>query len=262
MQTRIRRAAVRLAAGLAAAALVAGCGDGGSSAVPSGSPDSRHGAEAVDTYSSVELLRAKLVASSDAYYAGGSAEDAGRQLARARAEYEPLAARVRAADPVLDREVLARFGVLQRNLRRGIAPDHYRDITDALTDQLMEGVSQALVKPAARTDPGLQAEALRRVAIRLAATYDAAGAGAGDTTGRLAFQESWGLWRRAQALTALLKPDLDGQKSTVAGALNGLRDTAFPEGPTQPDSPPAARVDKAGVRVVEALNKRFGIGSL
>lgn len=248
---------MRAAAACLAAIALAGCGSGGGPSVPKGSPDARHGAEAVDLYASVELLRAKLVASSDSYYAGGSVEDARRQLARALAAYQPLAERLRARDQVLDREISARFASLERNLTHGIQPDHYRDLASVLTDQLLEGVSQALLKPEARTDAGLQAEALRRVTTRLAATYDAAATAQGDGTGRLAFQEAWGLWRRALALTAVLKEDLDGQKNTVAGALNGLRGTAFPEGPNEIDAPPSAKVDAAGLRVAGALDKRF-----
>jgi hypothetical protein len=230
--------------------------------VPRGNPDARHGPRAVDDYASVELLRARLVASSDAYYSGGSAEDARTQLERARGAYDVLAVRVRANDPVVNREVVARFDVLAHDIRRGIAPDHYRDLAGPLADQLMDGVIQALVPQSARTDRGLQAEALRRVTARLAATYDAAALGADDTTARLAFEESWGLWRRALALTALIKPDLGGQKSAVAGALNTLRGSAFPDGPTLVDNPAAGRVDSARTKVVDALDKRFGFESL
>jgi hypothetical protein len=230
--------------------------------VPHGNPDSRHGPRAVDDYASVELLRARLLASSDAYYAGGSAEDARRQLERARGAYDVLAGRVRGNDRAVNREVVARFDVLARDIRRGIAPDHYRDLAGPLADQLMDGVIQALVPQSARTDRGVQAEALRRVTGRLAATYDAAAAGADDTTARLAFEESWGLWRRALALTALIKPDLGGQKSAVAGALNTLRGSAFPDGPALVDSPPAGKVDSARTKVVDALTKRFGFESL
>jgi hypothetical protein len=249
------------AACVATALAAAGCGGGGST-VPRGNPDARHGAAAVDSYASVELLRALLVASSDSFYSGGSADDARTQLARARASYDALAPRVRAADPVVDHEVIVRFTLLARDLRRGIRPDRFRDLSNPLSDQLMDGVSQALVKPAARGDRGLQAEALRRVTTRMAATYDAATSAAGDPTGRLAFEESWGLWRRAQALTALIKPDLGGQKDRVTNTLNGLRGSAFPQGPTQPDSAPAGKVDAAGTRLVRALDKRFGFGGV
>src|SRR4051794_30548865 len=217
--------------------LMVGCGSGGGGAVPQGNPDARHGPAAVDDYAAVELLRARLVASSDGFYAGDSAEDARTQLQRARAAYNVIAGRVKANDPVLAREVTARFDVLARDLRHGIAPDHYRDLANPLSDQLMDGVTQALVPDAARSDRGVQAEALRRVTQLLAATYDASAGLADDTTTRLAFEESWGLWRRALALTALIKPNLGAQKNTVAGTLNGLRGAAFPEGPRLPDSP-------------------------
>src|SRR3954454_19516172 len=197
----------------AAAALVvltiAGCGSGGGGGhVPRGNPDSRHGPAAVDAYASVELLRALLIASSDEYYAGGSAADDRTQLTRARASYDGLSAKVKAGDPVVDREVVARFDVLAKYIRQGITPDHYRDLAGPLPDQLMDGVAQAVVPDAARSDRGVQAEALRRVTARLAATYDAAAAGSDTDTARLAFEESWGLWRRALALTTLIKPDL------------------------------------------------------
>lgn len=251
-----------LAAALAVLVGVLGaCGGsgGGSGGVPQGNPDARHGPAAVDAYASVELLRSLVVASSDPYYAGGSASDAKTQLQRARAAYDVLAPRVKANDPVVDREVVARFDVLARDIRRGIAPDHYRDLAGPLADQLMDGVAQALVPQAARSDRGVQAEALRRVTTRLAATYDASAAGVDDTTARLAFEESWGLWRRALALTALIKPNLGGQKNTVAGSLNNLRGSAFKNGPSILDSPPADKVDSAGTRVIDALNKRFGL---
>jgi hypothetical protein len=195
------------------------------------------------------------------YYAGGSAADARSQLTRARSAYDLLAARVRAKDPVVDREVVARFGILARDIRRGIAPDHYRDLANPLSDQLMDGVAQALVPAKVRTDRGVQAEALRRVTARLAATYDAAAGGADEATARLAFQESWGLWRRSLALTTLIKPNLGSQKNAVAAALNNLRGSAFPQGPQPLDAPPAEKVDAAQAKVAAALNKRFGLGS-
>ena len=250
---------MRAAAALAAIALlVAGCGGGGSGSVPRGSPDARHGPAAVDDYAAVELIRARLIASSDAYYAGGSADDARAQLARARAAYAVLAARVKSKDPVVDREVIFRFNALARDIRSGMPPDHYRDLATPLADQLMDGVSQAIVPAAARNDRGLQAEALRRVTALLSATYDASASGADETTARLAFQDAWGLWRRAVALTALIKPDLGGQQSTVADSLNNLRGKAFPNGPNTLDTPPAEKVDQVGTKVIDALDKRFG----
>jgi hypothetical protein len=243
--------------------LVAGCGSSGSGGVPRGNPDSRHGPAAVDDYAAVELLRAKLVASSDSYYAGGSAEDARTQLSRARAAYDILAPRVKAKDPVVDREVVARFDTLARDIRAGTAPDHFRDLAGPLADQLMDGVSQALVPQAARSDRGVQAEALRRLTTRMTATYDASASGDTDIgTARLAFEESWGLWRRALSLTALIKPDLGGQKNTVAGSLNNLRGSAFPDGPNLVDAPPAQKVDSAGTKVIDALSRRFGFDAI
>lgn len=256
---RIRAAAV--AACLATAAPLGGCG-GSSPKVPHGNPDARRGAQAVDHYAQVEFLRALLVASSDSYYAGGSAEDARSQLRRARTAYDQVAAQVRAGDPVVDREVVVRFDIVARRLQQGIAPDKYRDLVGPLSDQLMDGVAQALVPQAARTDSGVQAEALRRVTLRLSATYDAAGGGTDDTPSRLAFEESWGLWRRAQALQTLLGADLGSQQGRVMNALGNLRGPAFPNGPIQPDQPAAAKVDAASTRIVRALDGRFGLGAM
>ena len=200
-------------------ALATGCGS--QPKVPHGNPDNRHGAQIVDLYSAVELLRALVIASSDSYYAGGSETDARTQLERARASYDQLAGRVRAANPVLDHEVVVRFDLIAGLLRKGVRPDHYRDLAGPLGDQLMDGVSQALVPQAARTDPGVQAEALRRIALRLAATYDAASSPATDTPSRLAFEEAWGLWRRAQALDLVLGARLGNQQGSVTNAPHG-----------------------------------------
>jgi hypothetical protein len=256
----MRRAAAAVLVALACA--LSACGGGGSGRVAQGNPDARHGPAAVDSYASVELLRALLIASSDSYYAGGSAGDARQQLVRARAAYGALAPRVRANDPVVDREVVARFNALARDLNAGMAPDRYRDVAGPLADQLMDGVSQAVVPQRARSDRGVQAEALRRVTARLAATYDAASAGADPGTARLAFQEAWGLWRRAQTLASLIKGNLGSEQGDVSGTLNGLRGSAFPDGPAIVDAPPAAKVDNAGTKVIDALNKRFGFEPL
>ena len=64
------------------------------------------------------------------------------------------------------------------------------------------------------------------------------------------------------ALTTLIKPSLGDQKDTVAGTLNGLRGTAFPQGPIQPDAAPRGKVAAAATRVVDALDKRFGFGGI
>src|SRR3954452_25583601 len=132
---------MRRSAALLAVLAIAGCGSsGGGGGVPRGNPDTRHGPAAVDDYAAIELLRARLVASADSYYSGGSASDARTQVERARSAYNVLSPRVKAKDPVLDREVVARFNAVQRALRHGVAPDHYRDETSPLSDQLMDGV--------------------------------------------------------------------------------------------------------------------------
>src|SRR4051794_7533452 len=91
----------------ATALALAGCGTGGGHAVPRGNPESRHTTSAIDTYAQVEFLRALLVASSDGYYAGGSADDARSQLRRARSAFDSLQHPPRAAAAGLDHEGLA-----------------------------------------------------------------------------------------------------------------------------------------------------------
>ena len=252
----------RVCAALAVCLIAAGCGSGSGGAAPQGNPDARRGTTAVDDYAAVELMRAKIIASSDGYYGGGSVADARTQLARARSDYDVLAPRVRAKDPVVDREVSARFNLLARALSHRLAPDHYRDEAGPLSDQLMDGVSQALVPDAARSDRGVQAEALRRVATRMSATYDAAAGLSDASTTRLAFQESWGLWRRAQALTSLIKGNLGGAKDTVSNTLNDLRGSAFPDGPTLPSKPEASTLDSADNKIIDAITRRFGFSSV
>src|SRR3954466_16436542 len=101
------RSAVRRAAAFGVLLVIAGCGSsGGSGGVPQGNPDARHGPTAVDDYAAVELLRARVVASSDGYYSGGSAADARTQLNRARATYDALAPRVKAKDPAVAPELV------------------------------------------------------------------------------------------------------------------------------------------------------------
>jgi hypothetical protein len=248
---------------LVLACALSACGSGGSGKAPQGNPNARHGSTAVDSYAAVELLRARLIASSDSYYAGAPAGDARQQLAGAREAYDALAPRVRANDPTVDREVVARFNLLARDLHRGGAPDHYRDLTNPLADQLMDGVAQAAVPEAARSDRGVQAEALRRVANQLAATYDAASAGAATNIARLAFQQSWGLWRRAQVLSTLIKVQLGEHAGAVASDLNDLRGSAFKNGPSMPGSlPNASTVDTTAGNVIAVVTKQFGLGAL
>jgi hypothetical protein len=256
----MRRTSALASIALVTAAL-AGCGSGGSgtTTVPRGNPDARVGATVVDDYAATELLRSLVIASSDAYAQGAPLSDARAQLAQARSNYDVLAPRVKAKDPVVDREVTARFNLLQQDLRKGIARPHYQELAGPLGDQLMDGVLESLVPAKAQTDRGVQAEALRRVADRLAASYDAAASAPDPITGRLAFEASWGLWRRAQTLAGTLKPYLGNEAGTVGNAINALRSSAFPNGPREIASPPSQKVDAVGNKVQAALQKRFGL---
>jgi hypothetical protein len=252
-----RRAAAAALASLALLAL-AGCGSSGPR-VPHGNPDLRRGPQAVDSYAQVEFIRALVIASSDEYYAGGAADDARLQLTRAHTLYDQVAGRVRSADRVVDREVSARFGLVAKVLREGTPPDRYRDLAGPLADQLMDGVAQALVPQAARSDPGVAAEALRRVAVRMAADYDTSASALDETQARLAFEEAWGLWRRAQALQSILGNRLGGEQGLVKNTLGNLRNPAFPQGPLPPDQPNVKKVDSASLRIQTALARRFGL---
>jgi hypothetical protein len=250
-----------LTAAVAAACLVLGGCSGREPVVPQGNPDARHGAEAVDAYASIELMRALLIASSDGFAAGGSADEARVQLDRARAGYARLSAAVRAGDAELDHEVLLRFDQAAHAIRNGTTPETYRGLVGPLFDQLSDGITQAALSAAVRGDPGVQAVALRRVAMRMAATYDAAGAPGGDTPSRLAFQEAWGLWRRATILDSVLGGNLGSQEGPLASALNNLRDPVFKDGAGSTARLPA-RVDAAARRVVRGVDARFGLQGL
>ena len=251
-------AACAVALALALALGIGGCGGSGPK-VPRGDPDLRHGPTAIDSYAQVEFMRALLIASSDEFYAGGPAGDARTQLQRARALYNQLAGRVRTADPTVDREVTARFNLVARLLAQGAPPDRYRDFAGPLSDQLMDGVSQALVPRAAGADPGVKAEALRRIAIRMAADYDAATSALDDTQARLAFEEAWGMWRRGQAVANILGNELGSKQSLVKNTLATIHAKSFPQGPSIPQSPRPDQVDGASVEIVDAVVKRFGL---
>lgn len=246
---------------VAACLLVAGCGGSGPR-VPQGSPDARHGADAVDTYASIEFMRALLIASSDGFAGGGSADDARAQLERGRAAYARLSPMVRASDPVLDHEMLVRFDQTTKLMQQGITPDRYRGLVGPLFDQLADGVVQAAVPEPARTDPGVEAEALKRLTMRLAATYDASATPAADSASHLAFQEAWGLWRRASVLGGILGAKLGRQRDRITAALSDIRGPAFPDGPVPVDAPPTAKVDRASAEVVRALDQRFGLAAI
>jgi hypothetical protein len=240
-------------------AVLAGCGSGGGSGrAPQGNPDARVGAQAVDDYAATELLRAQLIASSDSYAQGAPLSDARQQLVQARQSYAVLAPRVQTGDPVVAREVAVRFNQLQQDLQNGGSPPHYQALAGPLSDQLMDGVLGALLPAKARTDRGVQAESLRRLVDRLAATYDAAASAPDPVTGRLAFEDAWGLWRRAQTLSSTVKPYL-GSAGFVPGTINNLRNTAFPNGPRPPRSLPSQKVDIADSRIQAALDKRFSL---
>lgn len=253
--------AAAAAALLALACLLSACGSSGSERAPRGNPDARHGGTAVDNYAAVELLRALLIASSDGYNAGGGVADARTQLSRARANYAVLEGAVKARDPVVDREVSARFDLLTRDLRRSVSPKQYQGLAGPLFDQLMDGVAQALVPEKARDDRGVQAEALRRLAARMGADYDVAASSPGDDTSKLAFQEAWGIWRRAQIVGGLLKASLGPENSAVNDTIGNLRAYGFPNGPAPPANPPAGKVDAATAKIVNALLKRYALDS-
>lgn len=242
-----------LAVALVAATFLAACGSDAAD-VPRGDPSVRHGERAVTDFLAVEEIRSHLSAASDYYYAGGAAPPTRTLIGQAHDAYNALAERVARRDPVLDREVKVAFERADRAIERGATPDGARDTIDPLSDQLMDGVVQALVPRAARQDPGLQATVLTRLLERLNVLRDAG-------LPQL-FAQEWGYLRRAQALHVALAEDLGPQKDEVTNAFGRLRDKSFPDGALAPQGsepePPAQAVD----RIREALEERFGLVSL
>ncbi len=246
---------------VALACLLAACGNSSSAKPPQGNPDARFGPQAVDDYAAVELLRAQLIAAGDGYASGAPASDARTQLNQARVAYSVLEPRVKAKDPIVDREVAARFAKVEQEIAKPIGRQAFAGSIGPLFDQLMDGVAQALVREKARDDRGLQAETLRRVVARLAGTYDSAASALDAQTERLAFQQSWGLWRRASTIDGPLSATLGPDSGTVTNTISNMKGYAFPNGALPLANPPANKVDEDSAKVIAALVKRYGLGS-
>ena len=242
------------AAAVLAALLLAGCGGGGDAKVPRGDPAVRHGENAVADFLAVEEIRAHLAAASDYYYSGGGANPTSTLIGQAADRYSGLARRVTAKDATLHREVQVGFQRAFRAIEREATPDGARDTIDPLSDQLMDGVVQALVPKAARQDPGLQAAVMSKLLERVNVLSDAG-------LPQL-FAQEWGYLRRAQAIHVALAEELGPQKGAVTDAFGRLRDKSFPDGARTPTGaepePPARAID----RIREALEERFGLVEL
>lgn len=256
-------------------ALLAGaCGQSEEEAPPRGPAAERHGERAVAALTRAEDVRARLVAASD-LYGLRAVEDARGHLAAARATYAPLSPRAGARDRRLDVEISRAFSLVDARMRRGASPARVEEPINLLTGQLLDGALDLLLAPAARADPGVRAEALRRTSSALARRF-AKGSGPGGGRGtRRARQHAYGLLARSQILARGLSGALGPEREPVVFALGSIRFEAYPLGlsprpPTgavvgdpprvTPPPPPAARVAALTGAVRAALERRFALG--
>ena len=250
-----------------------GCGALASPApVPRGPAAERHGEAAVATCERVEDVRSRLLVAGD-LAALRATDDARGHLAAARASYGPLSPRVRARDRALDREILRAFVLVGARLTNRTTLERVREPLDALSGQLMDGVLAAVTSSAARSDPGLAAEVVRRTTAAGSRRY-AAGAPPAGRDRRRAFQHAYGLLARAQLLARGLAEPLGPEKDAVTMTFATLRFEAYPMGlgPRPPTGAPAgmppeptplppspARVGTYAKRVGDALERRFAL---
>lgn len=256
-------------------ALIAGaCGQGEEEAPPRGPAAERHGERAVAALTRAEDVRARLVAASD-LYGLRAVEDARGHLAAARATYAPLSPRIGARDRRLDVEISRAFSLVDARMRRKASPARVEEPINLITGQLLDGALDLLLAPAARADPGVRAEALRRTSSALARRF-AKGSGPGGGRGtRRARQHAYGLLARSQILARGLSGALGPERDPVVFALGSIRFEAYPLGlsprpPTgavvgdppraTPAPPPAARVAALTGAVRAALERRFALG--
>ena len=229
--------------------------------MPHGPPVERHGERALGDLALVERSRARLVASSD-LYALGFAPDARDHLAAAETAYaERLSGRVRARDRLLDREIGAAFQATDEAMG-ALAPfGAVRPRLAPLSDQLIGGAAEALVPGPARTDPGVQAEVLSRLAAGLSEAY-AAGLSSAlpERRARLSQQQAYGLLARSQGLARGLAPSLGPESGAVIDTLSDVRARAYPVGIQRPDfAAPPREVATLTDRVRRALERRYGL---
>ena len=269
-----RRASAGAALVLALALLVGACGQGEEEVPPRGSAAERHGERAVAALTRAEDVRARLVAASD-LYGLRAVGDARGHLAAARATYAPLSPAVGARDRRLGVEISRAFSLVDARMRRSASPARVEEPINLLTGQLLDGALELVLASAARADPGVRAEALRRTSSTLTRRFSkGVGSGGGRGTAR-AHQHAYGLLARSQILARGLSGALGPERDPVVFALGSIRLEAYPLGlsprpPTgavvgdpprvTPPPPPASRVAALTGAVRAALERRFALG--
>jgi len=224
-----------------------------------GPPATRHGERPLTALGTVEEVRARLVAASDLYVLRSDA-DARAQLRAARAAYASLSGRVRVGDRVLDREIVAAFGLIDSLIARGAGLETVREPIAALSGQLMAAAWRELVTFDARVDPGVAAEVLLRLTAALEREYARGVQPGSGNAGKLAFEHAYGLLARSQIVARGLADVLGPQQETVTETLSVVRERSFPLDVARTPFPPSAGLlahDLAAVR--SAVASRFGL---
>jgi hypothetical protein len=252
----LRRALLALAAAACVAA-VSGCGED-TEAAPHGSPVERHGEQAVATVQQIEQIRARLVAAAD-LYGLRQAGDARLHLRVAQSRWAELEPRVEPEDAVLAREMSAGFERIDRLMADRATFDSVRDLLSPLSDQLLGGVTAALLDQDATADRGLQAEVTRRIVTEMAGTFAQGTRPGDDPARRTSLQYSYGLMARAQAIARGLSKSLGAEKDDVTNTLSNVRERNFPDGLDHPQPKPAEAMSAAAARITAALARRYDL---
>lgn len=241
-------------------AFAAGCSVGGvgstAKPAPQGPPAERHGVAAVADLTRAEEIRARLTAVNELARTGDT--PAGLPHVRAAREaYAALSPRVRRQDRRLDAEVRAAFAQAEDLLGRRAPFDAVERAVGALRGQLLQGALTALVPLRVQDDAGVRAQVLLNLLGRLPTAYGRAGAG--DTAGREAFGEAFGLMVRAQTVSFSIADFLGPARKRVLETLSEARKRAFPRGPAAIARPPAEGLRADAQRVQADVARRFGL---
>lgn len=241
----------RLALAALAALMLLPAGCGGEDEAPAGAPRERFGPEAVAGVLAVEEIRARLVPVTD-FVALGRHADAARHLKAAQRDWDGLESEIRAADPILAREVSVAFGRVARALARRATFDGVRDVAAPLSAQLMGGVREQLVEKQARLDSGVNAAVVVALLDRLTAEY--------ADGGEEALAHAFGLVDRSQAVAREVAGDLGPRRDAVIEGLKDLRKAGWPDGLQGPAGAiPAAEAGERAAAIQTALRERFAL---
>ena len=250
-----RRTAILAVLACAAAAL--GCG--ADEEAPPTRPVERFGVAPIDRWTAVEEVRAELVVVAD-LYGLRRVREAKEHLELARRTYLPLGPLVERADEILDREVRAALGTIEREMSGRATFDFVRDRANLLRGQLLDGVLAAAVPAEARDDRSAQAAVLHAIAGGIAVGYSGGGITPAEPD-RRGLESGYGRLARAQILARAVAPALGPSRDDVLETLSSVREKAFPEGLARlPPLYVLAEVGPAVERVRRAVRRRFELG--